>query len=543
MKILKRISEILDKKPSSEKSDAAKNIYVYKYNTFREVLCHNNKFLELMVDVEEKLPDIDTDKIDNFYKEILRMSEEVKGMVVKLNQISDGKYSNLSLKLTQINENIRECLERISLKKSSFKKQVPESVYTIKIPIYREHKIIIDKGKVASKGIGLGKAFILNSEDDLKIFPAGAVLVTKYSSSNFSPIIKNASAVVTDVGAITVHLAAVARESGVPMIVNTENATEIIKDGMEITVDAINGIIYDGEIHELEKIKVEQKSDKLATDFEKELKLLWKNIMPLNLPNPKDKDFCVENCRTLHDIARYAHQRVMEEIFGITDGFPSGIEAVKLTGIVPLVIYLIDLGDGLPEQASLKKITRQDILSIPLSAFINGLASIKWPEPRIPDISGIMGMIAHTASMSEAEMSSMSEKSFAFISKDYMNFSINLGYHLSVIEALTGDNIIDNYIRFYFKGGGADFQRRLRRVKLISRVLKKLDFNVYAREDIINAILTKDNKESLLNKLLVIGKLTAYTKQLDAAMYDETSTERHFEEFIKDYFPSSGAVL
>ncbi len=551
MKIWKRISEILEKKPSSSSSKDVKNLYIQKYNTFREVLSHNNKFLELMMDIEEKLRGIGSEGLDDFYKEIFRMSEEVKEMVVKLNQISGGRYSNLSLKLDQISENIRECFEKILLVLKSDReysaqpgltKQIPEEIYTIEVPVYSQHKIIIEKGRVASKGIAIGKAFILKSEDDLNIFPSGAVLITRYSSSRYSTIIKNASAVVTDVGAVTVHLAAIAREAGVPMIVNTVNATQIIKNGMEITVDAINGIVYDGKVQELEDIMLEQKINRVTTDLQKMLETIWKYIMPLNLPSPENRDFCSENCKTLHDIARYTHQKVMEEIFGITDEFPACIETVKLTGIVPLTIYLIDLGDGLSEHVSLKKISRQDVLSIPLSAFIDGLASVKWPEPVLPDVSGIMGIIAHTASMSEAEMGRMAEKSFAFISKDYMNFSINLGYHLSVIEALTCDNIIDNYIRFYFKGGGADFQRRIRRVEMISNVLKKLDFNVRTREDIINAILTKDNKDSLLNKLDVIGKLTAYTKQLDAVMYDDASTARHFEEFIKSYFPSSGVV-
>jgi hypothetical protein len=47
------------------------------------------------------------------------------------------------------------------------------------------------------------------------------------------------------------------------------------------------------------------------------------------------------------------------------------------------------------------------------------------------------------------------EKSFLFIGSNYMNFAIRLGYHLSTVEAYISDNINDNYIRFFFKGGGA----------------------------------------------------------------------------------------
>ncbi len=72
-----------------------------------------------------------------------------------------------------------------------------------------------------------------------------------------------------------------------------------------------------------------------------------------------------------------------------------------------------------------------------------------------------------------------------------MNFSIRLGYHFSMIEAYTGENINDNYIKFFFKGGGAALDRRLRRVKLITEILKKMNFRVSVKEDVIDAILTK----------------------------------------------------
>ncbi len=106
-------------------------------------------------------------------------------------------------------------------------------------------------------------------------------------------------------------------------------------------------------------------------------------------------------------------------------------------------------------------------------------------------------MVAHTAEIPEAELEQMGEESFSFISKEYMNFSIRLGYHLSVVEAYTGENINDNYIRFFFKGGGASRERRLRRVRLISEILKKIDFRVKVIEDVIDAMITKTNNHTL----------------------------------------------
>ncbi len=60
-----------------------------------------------------------------------------------------------------------------------------------------------------------------------------------------------------------------------------------------------------------------------------------------------------------------------------------------------------------------------------------------------------------------------------------------------MIEAYTVENINDNYIKFFFKGGGAAIDRRLRRVNLINEILKKMGFRVVVKEDVIDAIIKK----------------------------------------------------
>ncbi|MEW6586794.1 MAG: hypothetical protein AB1442_14460, partial [Nitrospirota bacterium] len=97
----------------------------------------------------------------------------------------------------------------------------------------------------------------------------------------------------------------------------------------------------------------------------------------------------------------------------------------------------------------------------------------------------------------------------------------------------TGESINDNYIRFFFKGGGADLKRRLRRVELIRSILARLDFVVTVKEDVINAIVTKYKSSDLGRKLEILGKMTAYTKQLDAILSDETSADFHLQEFVR----------
>ena len=77
--------------------------------------------------------------------------------------------------------------------------------------------------------------------------------------------------------------------------------------------------------------------------------------------------------------------------------------------------------------------------------------------------------------------------------------------------------------------------RRLRRVKLIVEVLKKLDFEIKIKEDVIEAIVTKYKKTEIEKKLEILGKLTVYTKQLDMVMYSDEVTNWYIQEFISDH--------
>jgi pyruvate,water dikinase len=160
---------------------------------------------------------------------------------------------------------------------------------------------------------------------------------------------------------------------------------------------------------------------------------------------------------------------------------------------------------------------------------------MRWPEPRPADVGGFLGMVANTASIPEWELHETGGRSYAVISGNYMNFSIRLGYHFSAVEAYIGESIHDNYIKFHFKGGGATTDRRLRRIRLITEILKKIDFTVTVKEDVMAAVLPKFGLSDMIERLEIMGKLTAYTKQLDMAMYNDAVTDLFIDDFIRDH--------
>lgn len=399
----------------------------------------------------------------------------------------------------------------------------------------KNYQILIESGISGYKGIAYGKAFVLKDDSQLKDFPNGWILVAPHSNPRYVLIMNKAAAIVTDVGSPTSHMSCVAKEYEIPTILNTKIATKVIPHGKEITVDAFNCVVYEGKVEELiekaQKLKKSKKSIKDLTIYKK-LEEILKFIIPLNLTDPSSPDFTIENCKTLHDILRFAHEMAMREMFTIWEKYDTEILAIPLQADIPISILILDLGGGLKD-GNIKKAGLEDIVSIPFTAILEGMKSVKWPEPRPVDAGGFLGMIVHTVSIPEEELMEMGKKSFCIIAKDYMNFSIRLGYHFSLIESYVSENVDDNYIKFFFKGGGASLDRRLRRVWMISEILKALNFSVEIKNDVIDALLIGDDTELIKKKLKILGKLTGYTKQLDMALFHDTVAEMYLKDFIK----------
>ena len=144
----------------------------------------------------------------------------------------------------------------------------PETIHAnqdfSKIKEYRvseKRPAIVTGASVGSK-IATGKAHVILDAKRIRDFKKGEILVTDMTDPDWEPIMKIASAIVTDKGGRTSHAAIVSRELGIPAVVGTENATKFIKTGDPITVDTTGstGDVYRGFLkfkvfeHDLKKI-------------------------------------------------------------------------------------------------------------------------------------------------------------------------------------------------------------------------------------------------------------------------------------------------
>ncbi|KIE58567.1 phosphoenolpyruvate synthase [Methylacidiphilum kamchatkense Kam1] len=120
---------------------------------------------------------------------------------------------------------------------------------------------VLIEGRSVGEKIVHGKIKVIKSIQQIDRFEPGEILVTEKTDPDWEPIMKKAKAIVTNRGGRTCHAAIVSRELGVPAIVGTERGTEVLKDGMIVTVSCAEGEVgkvYNGEIpFEIEKVNLE----------------------------------------------------------------------------------------------------------------------------------------------------------------------------------------------------------------------------------------------------------------------------------------------
>jgi len=388
--------------------------------------------------------------------------------------------------------------------------------------------IFRDRGSIAQEGISTGKVFLVKTEEELDRFPNDAVLVTAYSSPRLGKVIKKASAIITDVGSPTGHMATIAREFRVPTIVNTGVATQLLHPGQTITVDARENVIYEGAVKALCYYEFAEESFETTYEY-RLLQRVLKKIVPLNLLDPSEKNFIPSGCKTLHDITRYVHEKAVEELIALEYakiGDTAGTGR-KLKFDIPLDLILIDIGGGISGPASVSAVKPQEVISVPMKAFLKGLSVPgAWDtEPMSVDFGSFMSSLTRTFSSSMATPKYVGQN-LAVLSKEYVNINLRLGYHFNMVVAHIDKNLNDNYAYFRFLGGVTDISRRSRRAQLIAEILAKNDFRIDIRGDLVVARIKKLELEMMEKKMSILGLLVAFTRQLDVKMNHEQEIAR-----------------
>jgi len=188
---------------------------------------------------------------------------------------------------------------------------------------HRADKLLL-KGIAVGDKIGVGKVNILYSLDERvnegHVFEPGSVLVTDMTDPDWEPIMKQASAIITNKGGRTCHAAIVAREMGVPAIVGSGNATEILNDGQLITASCAEGeegYIYDGEMRYQQNEYDLRDLPPVKTDIMLNVASPGLAFQFSHLPNKgvglAREEFIINNYIQVHPLALMQHQQLHDE--------------------------------------------------------------------------------------------------------------------------------------------------------------------------------------------------------------------------------------
>jgi pyruvate,water dikinase len=400
-----------------------------------------------------------------------------------------------------------------------------------------KNPVLLSGGTKACGGIGAGVVHQVQGTANLESLPEGTVLVARTPSPDYVKVMGRLNAVVTDVGSTAGHFASVAREFGVPTLVNTGSATKDLIPGREVTVYADGCVVYEGAVPQLLESACGERSLLADSPFMARMKEVLGYISPLNLVDPMAENFAPEGCKTFHDILRFAHEKSVHEMFSLGGrGSRRTKGAKKLVADIPITVHLLDLGDGLrPEVEAKEEIGVDEIVSVPFQAIWKGLShpDIYWD----PDVKHLDWQEFDRISAGIVRLDSLG--SYAIIDHDYLNLNIHFGYHFIVLDTLCGDELENNYIMLRFAGGGADLYSRSLRVQFIAEILSHLGFRVEKKGDLIDGQFTKDDKLVVEEKLRTIGSLLGCTRLLDMALHNEAQVEALVDKFLNGIYDLS----
>lgn len=405
------------------------------------------------------------------------------------------------------------------------------------IPSAIRSELLVSEGEKAAGGVDAGQVFVLSSPSDFKSIPPNTVLVAHTTSPAFAQVLPRLRAVVTDIGSIADHFASVAREAGLPTLVNTRFATSVLKHGAMVTVDADHRKVFAGIVEELLNPACREEEKAAESPFRQHVRRMLDSISPLNLIEPRSPGFSQENCRTFHDIIRYAHEKAIEEMFYTTRESGSSLRgARKLVSDIPVSLYVLDLGEGLGKNVPRgKEIRLSDVVSPSLRALWKGLShpGIAWPQEVRHMDWGELSRVAEGGGI--ISLNSQLLASFAITSQEYLNANIRFGYHFAVIDSFCSKDPRKNYVSLRFEGGGGTYDGRRLRILFLSRILEAHGFEVHMERDIIHSQLRTVSDVTVESKLELIGYLLAFTPLKDMELYGIADVETLTTEFERGH--------
>jgi pyruvate,water dikinase len=401
--------------------------------------------------------------------------------------------------------------------------------------------VLVSGGDIACHGIGSGPVFHAGTRAVVSEIPQGCVLVAANASPDLVRVLDRVVAVVTLRGSSAGHFASVAREFGIPVLVNIPDVFEALPPSTIVTVDTHNKTIYEGRVPEMLESPCAKIRPIADSPFMRRMSYVMSFVSPLSLTDPEADNFNPGGCRSLHDIIRFSHETALKKMFHLSDKRwlkTGGTQKLEIS--IPMKFNVLDVGGGVVDDAKKQKtIGLVDIASIPMAAVLKGLqhpdiqwgefSHFNWAEHDRIVMSG--GIISPDNAMFN---------SYAVLAGNYANMNLKFGYHFVLVDAVCGPGVDEGQIRFRFSGGGADVDQRLLRADFLVKILTGLEFDVHKKMDLVDAVFVSPDTEETLFHLDMLGRLLGATRLMDMYLKTQDQVEPFAEDFFKGRYHFAG---
>ncbi|MBU0664824.1 MAG: pyruvate, phosphate dikinase [Proteobacteria bacterium] len=405
------------------------------------------------------------------------------------------------------------------------------------------------EGIMASGGRATGQALLVKNKRDLEKIPqTPVVLVMPQSFVDAANLLGMVAAVLVDLGSPADHLACVAREQETPMICGLGQAGTILTEGEWLTVDGHHGRVYAASSDEIRSAEEAWKNGPPTVKAAQiNLPPLYRDLQELvtalHLTDAYGPTFSIMECRSLHDIIRFVHEKGVLAMFNAGDELLEGNLGVvhAIDSPVPFFISVIDMGGGLsPVKETLRRrIPPEMVLSRPFQALWKGITTpgLHWGPP--PG-GAPMGAVMSSFITDQKSERPIGMPNYCMVSRDYCNMNARMDFHFIMIDAVCSLSPRSNHIKFRFKGGGTSLERRRRRALCIGEIFEHYGFAVDVREDLVNAALQGATAEAIEEKLVMVGRILGFTRLLDAFMADDTMITKVAAAFMVGNYTLDG---
>lgn len=402
-------------------------------------------------------------------------------------------------------------------------------------------------GITASPGIACGPVHVVRTLEDARTFPQGGVLVVERDLYQWSALLDRASAVITEQGVVASRLASMAREFGKPAVFGLPNAMDKLGVQERVTVYGDGGMIYPDCVQALLALAPPPRDFMPGSPVYRTLQQVAEHILPLTL-DPDSPDFKAANCQTYHDLARYCHEKAVGSMFAFGSQHKHAPERVKQLQDqgVPKQFWVVNLDDcfcapptpDAPTDSAAKQrrdrydpcINIEHISSVPMQALWRGMNAYPWQGPPPVDSKGFMSVLFEATANPHldpaAQSAYFSEKNYFMVTQDYCSLHSRFGFHFVSVEARLGERSQENSLVFQLRGGAANIQRRILRVRFVADILWECGFAPVVRNDAVMARIEGIDREEGIPILEVAGYLTIHTRQLDMIMTDPIQVQQ-----------------